>query len=57
MKHNSVACVAGVEEGRGLEGRERGKRVGELAFSSVAEKTGLFRKVILTVRDKVAVAV
>ena len=43
--------------GRGLGGRERGRGVGELTFSSVAEKTGRCREIILTVRNKVAVDV
>ena len=50
MKHSLLSSLR-----RGLGGRGKGWGIGELTFSSVAEKTGRGREVIVKVGDKLSV--
>ena len=58
MKHSLLSSLCSrcrIEKDRGLGGREKGRGIGELTFSSVAEKTSRCREVILKVRDTLSV--
>ena len=58
MKHSLLSSLCSrcrIERGRGLGGREKGRGIGELTFSSVAEKTSRCREVILKVGDTLSV--
>ena len=58
MKHSLLSSLCSrcrIERGGGLGGREKGRGIGELTFSSVAEKTSRCREVILKVEDTLSV--